>query len=641
MPSFRRPRAHHHAPRRTPRRTAAVLACSALSLVLGAGAPTAATAADARAVPAAQAVVAPTSGWSVSMYADDDSWSGENVAWSPADGDLQVAWEDDVLVLTATDPSHAGRLEFAAPRGESLTVGSYRDAEEAYFRFGHHPGAALALDHLACGRVAGDFVVHELAPDLSRVRITYDLSCEAYAGRVFGDVVVGGPAGGALTAAPHLVSWPTQDPGTLAAVVPVRLDNTGPAPATVALAVRGEDFAADARGCGLLAPGEGCIVEVSFRPVAVGPRSGELVASVAGDQVVLPLRGTGRAGVTGLRVDTAAGSTVVTPADATFVARGSSSTVSVSAQRGDDVWSVVLVAPAGELVLPGRTFTGLRELVAPLRFPRVSTRVPAIEGCMPEGGRVTVHEARYSPRDELEAVSMTLSQRCAHNGPVGMFQATFSWQASGAAPDPDPVVPWESDPVRDLRAHATIGSASLTWTPPEALGRVGSGMEGTVRVREDGPPPEAPGEGRGFEALDDHARLDGLRPGHDYGVSVFALPRVGPTPPPASVTLRGTELRVSLARRPAKVLRDGGVTAQRVRGRLVAVDGRSVGRRPLVLEVVRRSGGVEEIAVRTTPSGRFERSVRGAAAVRVVFGGQRLLLGSVTRVRPTDGEGRR
>ncbi len=74
-------------------------------------------------------------------------------------------------------------LEFAAPRGERLRLGVYRDAERAAFRTGSAPGLAFSGEGRACNRVGGSFEVHELdqAADggLSVFTATFEHWCES------------------------------------------------------------------------------------------------------------------------------------------------------------------------------------------------------------------------------------------------------------------------------------------------------------------------------------------------------------------------------------------------------------------------------------------------------------------------------
>lgn len=92
--------------------------------------------------------------------------------------------------VTSTDGSHWWYLDFAAPNGEPLTVGSYTGAVRFPFQEAHQAGLALYGDGRGCNTLTGQFDVTEAQynPDGSPVvfDVTFEQHCEGGEAAAFG-----------------------------------------------------------------------------------------------------------------------------------------------------------------------------------------------------------------------------------------------------------------------------------------------------------------------------------------------------------------------------------------------------------------------------------------------------------------------
>jgi hypothetical protein len=99
-----------------------------------------------------------------------------------------------------------------------------------------------------------------------------------------------------------------QTVGTTSAPQTVTLTNPGTSQLTISsIAIEGTDYTLTNTCAGSLQPGQQCTISVQFEPAAAGARSAELqiltnASNVAGGTVLIPLTGTGVAGLPGVSV---------------------------------------------------------------------------------------------------------------------------------------------------------------------------------------------------------------------------------------------------------------------------------------------------------------------------------------------------
>jgi YD repeat-containing protein len=150
-----------------------------------------------------------------------------------------------------------------------------------------------------------------------------------------------------ISSQPSSVTFPTQLIGTTSAAQPVAVKNTGAMPLFLAISVTG-DFLQSSNCPARLAPSASCTANVSFKPTAVGTRSGKLLfadnASASPQNVLLT--GTGQ------------GFPIVS-LSATSLAFGIQALGSTSASKnvilkntGTTALSITSIGPSGDFTIP-------------------------------------------------------------------------------------------------------------------------------------------------------------------------------------------------------------------------------------------------------------------------------------------------
>lgn len=179
--------------------------------------------------------------------------------------------------------ANAYRMTFAAPAGDTLAVGAYEGAQRTSTREAGRPGVEVSRTNRQCAGT-GRFDVLELAEDLSRFWVVFEHKCPGQAQAAFGEIRYNMPADANLLVTAKRISWPQADFQTGGRVLPVHLYNTGTTPVAVtATTISGDaDFTGGYNNCGTLSPGSSCYVQASYRPLAVGPRSGTLTITADG-----------------------------------------------------------------------------------------------------------------------------------------------------------------------------------------------------------------------------------------------------------------------------------------------------------------------------------------------------------------------
>lgn len=264
----------------------------------------------------AQAATA-TSGWSdvdrattdptsyVTMIGDYDEAISQGMQrlWT-ADQTIEVGGSaaDRVVVRVGGDRVDSYTFIFSAPTGETLTNGDYSVATGRQAPVDGGARLELSGHGLGCNQGDGAFTVKDIAPDLSRLWLTYEFACEDAVGMVRGEIRIDTPPEEPLTLAADDLHWKTSPPGRDYGTQRVFAINNSDEPIALGpTEVTGAAFSLVGNSCDEILPGDSCAVDVAFDPLTRGTEEGLLrvTTSVADTPVVkVPLTGVGNAGST-------------------------------------------------------------------------------------------------------------------------------------------------------------------------------------------------------------------------------------------------------------------------------------------------------------------------------------------------------
>ncbi|HUR74352.1 MAG TPA: hypothetical protein VMZ00_08750 [Sporichthya sp.] len=225
-------------------------------------------------------------------------------AGDPVTGGESQVWRTgrDAVTMTTSPTRDAVRVLARAPGGEQYDFRFQTRAGED-FTFGESDTAATstpehgALSIVGGGRSCaggqtGHFTVLDVTPSLSRVWLLFEQRCAGSAGSSFGEIRINEDSDPALLIAPTRVEFPNKPYGSDGGTVPITLVNTGSkaialqraqivgrSTRTTATPLIDDNFAANGllafgvsgNTCGALAPGESCVVLVTYRTLILGP----------------------------------------------------------------------------------------------------------------------------------------------------------------------------------------------------------------------------------------------------------------------------------------------------------------------------------------------------------------------------------
>jgi hypothetical protein len=434
--------------------------------------------------------------------------------------------------LGGGSPGASFDMDFAAPPGEQLHVGSYEDAQRAPFREPGRPGIDISGDGRGCNTITGRFDVRELETGpggaIKKMWIAYEQHCEGGLRALSGEVRIGAPvaAGGSLLVAGDDLLFPGTDLKDTSAVAPVPVVNLGASAFTVSSVgvdgVAPDDFEIRSDGCtGVsVAPGDECIVFMRFAPTVGGPRTALLhVDTTAGSDVAV-LDGGGRGGLTQLQMRSDPGDYIgqgltykYTPRNAELAVFGSLAGIHGSLTSGDEWWYLDFVPGSGDIIAPG-------EYPDARRYPFQGNN-PGMDvsgngrGCNELSGSFTVRSVSFSPHGDLEHLDLSFEQHCENVAPA--LRGTLSYRV----PVGDTTPP---SPVTALRGSARHTTIKLRWTNPtdaDLAFLVARFLPGTVA-------PASPLAGQpGWAGTGTGASITGITPGSPYVVAVFAVDTAG------------------------------------------------------------------------------------------------------------------
>lgn len=150
------------------------------SLVIGLGLTT------ALAQPAAAASTAPKAVTKYKQVSEEGDYigQGQTLAYTPATATITVGGGAGDAQLSVSTDTDWWNVELAAPQGETLHPGVYRNAERAPFRTGRSPGLDVWGSGRGCNQVYGQFSINQIETDPSTGAITlldatYTQRCES------------------------------------------------------------------------------------------------------------------------------------------------------------------------------------------------------------------------------------------------------------------------------------------------------------------------------------------------------------------------------------------------------------------------------------------------------------------------------
>ena len=455
------------------RRAARLILLTLLGGLLATGSPTSAAA-------------GPASGY-VTMVSESGDYIGQGIARTYRSNISY--WVSETTAHVSAGPF---TFDFAAPAGFALTPARYPGATRYPFQEPGEPGIDVSGDGRGCNTSTGFFTVLDLAPD--RLWIVYEQHCEGGDAAVFGEIRLGyGEASDPLGVEAGILAFPSDYPGVPVRPVPIRVTNNGAAATNVTSAIKAgaADFSIVSNGCSAsLAPGASCTVHVGWTASRPGVRLGLLeISDDRGGFREISLSAVGTSGRTRWQMSGDAGdyisqgrSYTYTPQTGARMGGGGTETyASMGADYGDDWWGARFQAPKGQILLPGKTYTGATRY--PFHSGNAGLDVSGSgRGCNTLTGQFTVHEATYD-NGILTGFRISFEQHC--EGATPALRGELSWRALDPnAPVPDTTPP---GPVTGLTAGSAGASVPLSWTNPTDADWVDTvilGASGTSAVTE-------------------------------------------------------------------------------------------------------------------------------------------------------------
>jgi len=121
--------------------------------------------------------------YSFTSQAGDYIGQGGSAAYTPSTSTISVGGDAGYVQLTVSTADEQWAVNLAAPRGEQLRPGIYRNAEGAATRTGRSPGLDVYGDGRGCNEVYGQFSVNQIETDTSGaitvLDATYTQHCES------------------------------------------------------------------------------------------------------------------------------------------------------------------------------------------------------------------------------------------------------------------------------------------------------------------------------------------------------------------------------------------------------------------------------------------------------------------------------
>jgi hypothetical protein len=197
------------------------------------------------------------------------------------------------------------QVSFAAPPGQPLTIGVYKNAQQTPFRSAGSPGLEVTGDGRSCNTLSGYFTVYDVTYDSGGNVLSFAAQFEQYCEGFSGDLVGSISYQSSVTLPSWLVSSPTDDFGSrrigdTSSAQDTTLTNLGGPAVVTGFTFEGaavNDFVGQTDCETTLAPGQSCTLSMTLLPSALGLRQASVTA-VDGQNPppAISLTGTGTAG---------------------------------------------------------------------------------------------------------------------------------------------------------------------------------------------------------------------------------------------------------------------------------------------------------------------------------------------------------
>ena len=446
---------------------------------------------------------------------------------------------------------------FMPPPGGKLAPGTYTGAQRTAFQEAGHPGIDATGEGRGCNSTGGQFTIRDIADDLSRVWLFYEIICDGE-GPAFGEIRVNMPVpDNGMTVIPSEVHWPGIGVG-LSAGAPVRFFNTGPPGVTVSKAKATGPFTAGdvSHPCDFLETGVACTVVATYTPKDIGEHSSTLTITADNETGTysVPLSGSSiydtyvwsTHGETGHPFF--AGTQRYARSDGEVVdVLGGPPGVTARAWLPTDVgqWGVQFVPPSGETLKPGTTYVD-DDPSADNSGPgaHLVVRDEAGKGCAAEVGNFTVHELQMGYTGKLKRFAATFTQQCVGTEGRSHFFGTFALHSPVELRPMPGLAGTPPEPAYGFETVTAVDGLRLTWVNPATPDwdhTVVRAAPGTV-------PPSSPTDGEAVYSGRDSTVMLTPKPNTPYAFAVFAVDSEGLVAPAVTAVRRAVTVTLAASK---------------------------------------------------------------------------------------------
>lgn len=413
---------------------------------------------------------------------------GEKLFYHPGNGEVRVDGGVAGVTVSASGGT-LGReytLDFEAPRGETLRLGTY-DRAVNHAQEGR-PGIRIVGENRGCNG-AGRFTVKHLGWDggsIASIWIIFEYSCGGWGGpAVLGEVRYRVPGdGGAALIGSREVRWPDSDPLQQGMqVVAVGVVNPTPGSITVGESrIEGPaaaEFEVRLDQCAgqILDPNESCLVWIRYLPAATrGLRTATLmVPESSGATHLVRLEGTVLEGTTRFVVSSAPGEPIgdggyydYRPQNARVHASGTLHRAAAAVIGTDgNSFSVILYPPPGEQLEAGVTYqvgdtVDQQEGVAAIHVQGESTVCSF-------NGEFTVSEIGVNAFGEVTRLGVSFEHQCEGSR---WLRGTADFRVHQPHDPPQPFQTYRRRVSLNLQGRSLSGRVSTRTGPTECVARV-------------------------------------------------------------------------------------------------------------------------------------------------------------------------
>ena len=339
-------------------------------------------------------------------------------------------------------------IGFVPIKGNSLSVGSYTDAQGEPFLDPAHPGLSLGFNGNECASArSGSFAVADVAfvnGIVSRFDATFVEPCNSGIRAVFGEIQYNEPPAGPLVMQAGSLVFPAKYVGIANARVPVSVTNPSTAAIPVGPVSVGGPGAADvaitSNTCpSLLGPAATCVITATVTPRGAGTRQSAISVASGLSSSSVAVTDTGIAGNGAIALDSAPSDPIgegeqwnFDQANADIVASGSPGAVVVSAYRAALLaFQVSFSAPVGQTLAVGPYLDAASVATATNGGLEIGRLIDAGPSYCPDfTGQFSIRDVAFNGQGDLSRFAADAQGQCFPGGPK-VFAAVRSGSAIG------------------------------------------------------------------------------------------------------------------------------------------------------------------------------------------------------------------